>query len=352
MTYRAPVFAVAIACLLGCAPEPDARTAFLAFVYGEVGAAYDGLADAAEDQQTAIAVLCDAPTDANLGAARERFVGLIHAWGRVEWLRLGPAAAEHRYDRLFYWPDRGGRGRRQLSEVVADPASAAFTVAELKNKSVALQGLPALEYLLFAEGPTTAEARGKNTCRFTQPISEALVSVSNDVAMDWRSAGDLRQALSRSGKPMRRDQALAAVLSAGSQALRSHADLKIKAAVGDSPANARPGLAPLALSGLTLELIDASVQELARLFGMQFQRVLPESSRYASEALQRELRLARAQLETLREAGDWGTVVGDSEQHARLVYVQIPMTGARQQLGQTLPAALGLAQSFNAADGD
>ncbi|MEM1264285.1 MAG: imelysin family protein [Pseudomonadota bacterium] len=338
--------------LIACAPPPDSRDEFLAFVYREVGGAYEHFAATAATQQAAIGALCESPTDANLATARERFVGLARAWGRVEWLRLGPVAHDHRYDRLFYWPDRGGRGRRQLIELIADTDARAIEATDLKEKSVALQGMPALEYLLFADEPTQAAYRGQNACALAKPVSDWITVVSSDVRSDWQSAGDLQQAFSRSGDPLERDQALAAVLEAGSAALRSHADLKIKAAIGTNPAAARPGIAPLALSGLTIEMIDASVQELARLFGMQFQAVLPEDSRYAGDALQRELRLVRAQLDTLRNAGDWQAVVRDEQQHGRLVYVQIPMTSARQQLGETLPAALGLAQSFNAADGD
>ena len=107
---------------------------------------YASLAAASGGLAVAMSGLCAAPSPAALAAARERFAGVVAAFSRVELFRFGPARESNRFERLFFWPDRRGRARRQVEALIARKDEAALEVAALRAKSVAVQGLLALEY--------------------------------------------------------------------------------------------------------------------------------------------------------------------------------------------------------------
>ncbi|MEM8547583.1 MAG: imelysin family protein [Pseudomonadota bacterium] len=341
--------------LAGCGePDapPDTRQLFLDYVFENVGKDYHALSVAATAQQRAVDALCARPTDAMLASAQQAFRETVLAWSRVEWLRLGPVATDYRFERLFYWPDKRGRGQRQLQQLIASHDGTALTQAALAQKSVAVQGLPALERLLFAPSLDTSEQLTENGCALAVPIAENILSISRSLADDWMAFGSSQAALSRSGEPMQRDQALAAVLQSAAQVLRYHGELKLALAMGESPATARPTVAPFAQSEMTVPAIAAGVVALREVFAAPFMAIVPAEHRYAGEAFQRDLKLIQQQLDALSAAGTWTTVVAGTEERDRLEYILVPLGSAAEQIGAVLPAALGLSLSFNSADGD
>ena len=54
---------------------------------------------------------------AALKDTQKAFAATVEAWSVVEPIRFGPVAQEHRFERIFYWPDPKGLGTRQIREV-------------------------------------------------------------------------------------------------------------------------------------------------------------------------------------------------------------------------------------------
>ena len=72
-------------------------------------------------------------------------------------------AREARYERFAYWPDVHGTGARQLRRFLAEEDRPCFEPGALAKQSAAVQGLPALESLLYSGakglvGPTAPDA--------------------------------------------------------------------------------------------------------------------------------------------------------------------------------------------------
>ena len=353
MRARLALCALALT-LAGCADSGDrARAVFLAHAYAQLSGDYARLAVTAENSRDAVQRFCAAPTAEALSSARESFFSTALAFARVEWLRRGPIVRAHRYERLFYWPDRGGRGRRQLVRFIASDDLADIDAGALAEKSVALQGLPALEYLLLSDALTTAATPDSDTCRFAALVAERVAVTARALNDDWQAAEEMRAALAGPEEdPLAQDRALSIVLQSAGLALETAADQKIAPAAGDGPERARPGLAPLALTGRTVPAMAATVGAVTDLFTGPFQATLPDESRYAGEALLRELEQAAFHLGVLNTAGSWSELLADASHHRRLLYVRQPLLAAKQQLDQSLSQALGLVQGFNSADGD
>jgi len=109
---------------------------------------YAALADRANTLAGSSKALCAGASNTTLKTARETFAQTVEAWSEIEPVRFGPVLQDHRYERLFYWPDAKGLGAKQVREALAKQDATVKDPATLASKSVALQGLPALEYLL------------------------------------------------------------------------------------------------------------------------------------------------------------------------------------------------------------
>ncbi|MEM7503938.1 MAG: imelysin family protein [Pseudomonadota bacterium] len=351
MNARSLIALVATA-LMGCA-DTGKQDAFLRHTYSQLLADYAHVVDSAEAVLESVQQFCDSPAVDRQRASQAAFERLALAFGRVEWLRRGRIAIDHRYERLFYWPDRGGRGRRALVRLLDSDELKTLSDAALAKKSVALQGLPALEYLLYGEALIPGETLNGERCRLAELVAQRIAATSREVSADWADAGDLRSALAEGQeKVLTRDRALSVTLQSAAVALEVAADQKIAPAASQSAESARPGLAPLAMSGHTVGAMLATIAALDDLFRGPFQDMLPEASRYAGDALLRELQQITTHLVVLDGVGSWAVAVSDATHHRRLLYVRQPMLAAKVQLEQSLSPALGLVRGFNSADGD
>jgi predicted lipoprotein len=143
---------------------------------------YAQLAESAALLSQSVGALCTQPSAASLKGAQTAFAAMVATWGKVEPIRFGPVAEEHRYERIFYWPDPKGLGGRQVHEALAKQDQGVTETGALKGKSVALQGLPALEELLYGDG---AEALAKGTgaaafrCHFAASIAANVAATAS-----------------------------------------------------------------------------------------------------------------------------------------------------------------------------
>ena len=114
---------------------------------------YAAFAEHAGGLEAKLAALCDTPSEAALKSVRGTFAATTGAWSKVEIFRFGPVIEDHRYERIFFWPHpKEGLGLKQLRRALPKKGQALTIPEELDAKSVALQGLPSLEYLLYGDG--------------------------------------------------------------------------------------------------------------------------------------------------------------------------------------------------------
>src|SRR5205823_7679797 len=86
---------------------------------------------------------------AGFDEARDAYRRTADAWTEIEFVRYGPISDDFRVDRLNYWPERKNATARGLAALLTKEGSADLAPARFAENSVAVQGLPALERLLF-----------------------------------------------------------------------------------------------------------------------------------------------------------------------------------------------------------
>lgn len=313
-------------------------------------------AEATATLERDVAGLCGGPSEASLDVARTKFKAAVTAWSRVELYRLGPLMVENRYDKVLFWPDRKGIALRQVQGVLADADPDATDPAKLGGKSVAMQGLGALEFLLFGTGAEQlTRAEGDFRCRYAHAITALQAATAATLSAEWNDpAGITKRLLEPSeGDPDYRSyrevaEALTGLLAHGTEAIR---DQRLLPFLGRDGAAPKPKSALFWRSGMTVPSITANFEGLEALL---------EKSRIAEATTAENLWVGNSAAFEFGNAERAGKVVtepveqalADPKQKQALDYLVIVTQSLDTILGENLAAALGLSVGFSSLDGD
>lgn len=301
--------------------------------------------------------LCRAPAADELTGVRAGFARLLAAWSRVEYVRLGPVITDKRLERFSFWPDRKGTGLRQVQKILADKDESATDAAALAGKSVAVQGLQALEFVLFGKGATALESGDDFRCAYGAAIAANLDAIAGEILAGWndeagyvalmRDPGPDNQVYRTPSEPV---GDIVEILTTGFQFIR---DVKLGTFIGENPEKAKPRRAAFWRSGLTMAAIQANFAGLERLFEVSGLVPVVESREGGAGfvgSVRFEFKSAIDTLETgfppVAEAA------ADPKEHGRLAYLFIVANSLWNYFADDISSALGLRMGFNALDGD
>lgn len=320
--------------------------------YNTFAAAAGALAGAADD-------FCGDPSRQPLAPLREAFNGVSDAWQGIQNYRFGPSEVLMRSSRIFFWPDPRDSVGRQLAEFLAKPDPASLEPAGFSRQSVAVQGLPALERLLFGDEAVAALVAGNDQaarrCATIRAIAANLAEMGTGMVAQWTTgAPPYRQFLLQPGpdNTLYRTSAEATVeLFKGLfLAVEMVADRKIAPALGADVAGAKPRLLEQWRSGRSLRNIILDLQTGQAIYAVGMAPYL-ETHDKALEAL-----LDRAFAQTIATAraipGQLDQAVADPAGRAAAEALVREATALKTLLAQRLTLALGIPLGFNALDGD
>jgi len=126
--------------------------------------------------------------------SKHNFNELILIWGQVQHIRFGPINDFNNYSRIQFWPDKRGVVHRQFKKVLLTKPEYVLDYGELGLKSVAIQGLPVLEKILFDE--FTKEDDTKKSlflCGYLFSVSKNLEAIFNYNHSVWNNESELFQ---------------------------------------------------------------------------------------------------------------------------------------------------------------
>jgi hypothetical protein len=282
---------------------------------------------------------------------------VLTAWSRVEYARLGPVIAEKRLERFSFWPDPKGIGLRQIQKLLADKDESAISVATLKGKSVAVQGLQALEFVLFGTGSEGLAEGDAFRCAYGKAIAGNLDAIASEILAGWQDETGYGALMRNPGpdNPVYRTPAdpvgdIIEILTTGFQFIR---DIKIGAFIGENPKAAKPKRAAFWRSGQSLAAIRANFAGLQKLW--EVSGLIPvletrpggtgmiSSVNFEFDTALRDLDAGFPPLET---------AVAEPKEHNRILYLFIVADTLWKLFAEEVSGALGLRVGFNALDGD
>ena len=139
--------------------------------------------------KTDMTSLCAVPSTGALTAAQGQFKTVVTSYSRIEFLHLGPLTIGNRAEQLLFWPDSKGIALKQVQQALAQKDPTATSADTLKNKSVAMQGLGALEFVLFGTGSETlGTTDGAYRCSDGRAIATLVGGISANPAAAQISA--------------------------------------------------------------------------------------------------------------------------------------------------------------------
>ncbi len=343
--------------------DADYATAMRETAHAMIVPGYQALASSTATLKSALGALCEAPDAAQLDTARAAFSDTVRQWARLQYLASGPVSEHQRAFRIEYWPDKRNVVGRQLSEVLSKQDPAALEKERFATTSVGVQGLPALERLLFEDDALpaiTPQAPGAAfRCALLVAIGDNLDTIANEIVDGW-TGGDkpYLQSLDQPDPddeeaPKPRDAA-ARLLNDLLTATIAIRDMKLLAPLGDSLAKAKPQAAEYWRSALSLDVLKANLEGLREAFGTdgglgKLLRATPEGGPVADalaatldQAFEAKDRITLPLDQAVADAGQRKAVEALGEQLLRL----------RDLLSGPVATDLNLPIGFNALDGD
>jgi predicted lipoprotein len=330
---------------------------------------YAAFAGAADDLQGKMEALCQAPSAPALDQAKQAFAATVAAWSKVEILRFGPVTQDHRFERLFFWPDPKGIGLKQVQQALAEKDEDIELPNELAAKSVAIQGLPALEYLLYGDGaealtggsmqteesPPEIDTEAAFRCGFALAVATNIGRIAQAVVEDWREGSAYEKAflgpvpadpIYHSPKEVTLD--LFKSFIAGIELVR---DQKLGKPLGPSSAEAKPKLAAFWRSGLTFANAAGNLDGVRTLFAKGgFAQIVANESAGVEKSILFDLDHAIEVLGGIHLP--MTEVATDDDMRAKIEALRVALKGAAQTAGDMIARGASLAFGFNAMDGD
>jgi predicted lipoprotein len=314
------------------------------------------MVDAASALDGALGGWCAQPGAAGAARVGEAFETLALAWSGVEILRFGPLVQANRYERLAFWPDTRGVMPKQVQALIAAQDDALLKPGALSGRSVAVQGLPALEYVLYGE-PALLEQGGTPgfayACGYARAVAANVAAISRDVAQAWSAQGDFGRQFAhpQADNDLYRDpqEVAAEAMKALSTGLQFARDVKIVPVLGDTAAAARPKRAAFWRSKLSTRLLAASVDGL-KAFYLAGAYPLPAGDAWMDASVRGELASAAQTLRAVPVPLE--PALAEEEGRRLLTLASLTLKNAKAIVDQDLAPALGVMIGFNALDGD
>ena len=283
----------------------------------------------------------------------------MDAWMAVQHLRFGPSELFLRAERIEFWPDKRGTVGRHLAQMTLEPKPEALEPQAFASGSVAVQGFPALERLLFDSGDTDwATPFG---CALTLAIGRNLKSIAAALLSDWRD-GENAYATTVLSAAVGNDRYFDAKEAAldFAKALRGAlllvGDYKLGRPLGDAPGAARATRAESWRSARSLRNIKVNLQAARALYQVGGESSLSSIARahprgaeldtVIHDALERIIAAAEAQPDSLVAA------LEAPDGWAKLDALRVETRQLLELLGGPLSEVLELPMGFNSYDGD
>lgn len=341
--------------------DADYSAAVAATAKSAIVPGYQAFGDAAREMQGLLQALCKTPSDETLKSAQQQFAALASAWARVQYISFGPIFEHQRAFRIEYWPDKRNVVGRQLAEVLKKQDHAALEPARFATTTVGVQGLPALERMLFGDD-ALSELKGPGAafrCGLFAAISTNLESIARDVVAGW-TEGD-NAFLARIEHPSEDDEELPSGRDAAGRLLNdlltatiAMRDMKLLAPLGASLEKAKGLQAEYWRSGESTAVLAANLEGWrAQVFaagGLGALLAAQPDGKPTADELTATVDQAASALRQVTMPLD--KAVADPAQRKLVEAFAAQLLKIRDLLAGPVTAKLNLPVGFNALDGD
>lgn len=317
---------------------------------------YDLLATATDGLKDAAKTYCAAPATKPLAELQAAYGRTMDAWQDIQHVRFGPIDWFFRSQRFAFWPDPRNTIGKQMAELLSKHQSGSVDPALLAKGSVATQGLPALERLIFGEEASKLRSGvdAAYRCRYVEAIAINLAQIAKETQAAWKEGGDkafaaVMQDGSKPDAPYREPQeATLELFKALYLAVELAADQKLARPLGAAVKDARPRLAESWRSERSLRNIQRNLAAAQDLYLNSFSAKVPDKA--VDAAIRSGLEKSVAAADAIQVPLE--TAVQEAATRPQAEALAAELLALKKLLGDRLPPALDIPVGFNALDGD
>ncbi len=315
---------------------------------------YAALTQATEQQARDWSTFCAAPAVDGVERLKADVGAVWDAWAQVSFITFGPVGEAQRGDHFDFYPDRRHLVARAIADALETPDPQRLAPAAFGHTTAALQGLPALEQVLFDPGADAALLAGpqaERRCQLGTAIARNLDTIAAEVRSGWGDSqsgvlGALKRGTDDPSRQPAPAQLLGLLLTDLAGTYQATVDLNLLAVLGPNLEAARPLAAEGRRSGREARIVRlrvASANEVA----IALAQGLPAPAQAALAAT-----LAAAQRAADNLPADLGAAAADPARRPRLTAAVVQFRAAQRAIVDPLAARLGVLVGFNRLDGD
>ena len=213
---------------------------------------------------------------------------------------------------------------------------------DIAGDSVAIQGFPALEYLLYDDAMGEQVLSDPNACSLMQAITTQLADTTSALHRDWQAFGEHYLDTANYTET---------TLASAIQALELLEDKRLGEPMGLKGTPANGYLAEAWRSGQTVRLVESSLEGLRTGFLPGLTALLREADALPLvEAFRDQLDKTLVQASELPPG--LAPALDDEEAFRGLQSLYLNISQLRHLLGNEIANELGLMRGFNSSDGD
>jgi predicted lipoprotein len=290
----------------------------------------------------------------------------MDAWMALQHVHTGPASLQTRIDRIYFWPERKNAVTKQVAALLQSGDAAALAPDRIATASVAVQGFPALQLLLYdGDDPGHAFLSGDQSaayrCAYGAAVARNLKAIAGQIVEGWTAAvGAMAAVPPRSGSefglPASPKETAQQMFTDLLTLFQLVGDLKLALPLGLSLDKPKPKLAENWRSGRSLRNIALNLESARAMYGKDrtsgFRSLMAAGGDGddLDEQIVDAFAKASASLAAIPMPLD--AAVGDPGGRPEVEAALTDVRRVRDRMGQKLPAAIGLSVGFNGLDGD
>ncbi|MEH6492692.1 imelysin family protein [Halopseudomonas sp.] len=311
--------------------------------HAQIAHGYSQLATATAQFESTATDYCQEPSPAGLLQLKEQWLAAFSAWQAVRFVSFGPIEENTRAWKFQFWPDP-----KNLTASKVDywlNSDKPINAEAIAKDSVAVQGFPAAEYLLYDERITATDSAlpAERSCALITAISGNLQSNADSLNADWAALEEryLNVADYDNG-----------TLQSAMQALELMADWRLAGPIGER-GNGKPNpyVADAWRSGQSLNTLHASLKGLSDYFVPGLNLLLAENDSAAlAEQFNQQLNKTLAHFEQL--PADIAPLMETEAGQKSLKALLDDLNATKAMLTGPVSTALSVVRGFNSSDGD
>ncbi|MDI7864564.1 hypothetical protein MRS76_21750 [Rhizobiaceae bacterium n13] len=305
---------------------------------------------------SAMNALCKTPSADSLVGAKSAFDDTVRSWSHIEIVRIGPVLEGNRLERILFYPDRKSTGLKQVQAVLATRDEQDVSSDGFAERSVAVQGLGALEYVLSGTGAEDLTSEPMSfRCRYGAAVAGNIQNVAGELVAAWDAPDGVQAAWKHPGpdNPEFRDgkEAITALLGILVHGVEMVRDQRIETFYRSGQSNPRPKSAIYWRSGNTWSSIAGNLQGLQTLWKRSdMASLLDPDWRSVAGSVDFVMKSLDRVAPTIDP--DIDEAVANEKERGKIDFLLVDTRDLIYRLNDQYGAAIGLGAGFYFSDGD